>query len=187
MVENEKQDTKKEFRITQYIFDILEVLVECLVIVVILSCFVFRTFKVDGESMMNTLHHEDKVVLTNFQYKPKNGDIVVIPNTHKIPVPIIKRVIAVGGQTLKIDFKNNKVYVDGNLLDESYISSKTIRGNASIPKKIPEGYVFVMGDNRSHSTDSRFREVGLIKEDHILGKMQFTWWPFDRIGSPYKK
>ena len=184
-MENERQDNRKYSRVIQNVFDVLETLVECLVIVVILSCFIFRQFTVDGESMMDTLHHKDRILLTNFKYKPKNGDIVVIRNTHKIPAPIIKRVIAVGGQKLKIDFRNNKVYVDGNLLDEPYISTKTVRGDASIPQKIPEGYVFVMGDNRSNSTDSRFREVGLIKEDQILGKMQFTWWPFNRIGSPY--
>lgn len=172
-------------KVLENIFEIIDLGVKCLAIIAIWRAFGSMTFTVSGESMMNTLHDKDRMIVTSFMYEPKYGDIVVIPHTHAIPVPIIKRVIATAGQTLKIDFKKNKVYVDGNLLDEPYISSKTVFGDTLIPEKIPEGFVFVMGDNRAHSTDSRFEEVGLVSVDDILGKAQFTIWPPNRFGSPY--
>lgn len=167
------------------LFEILDVFVGCLMIISILGIYLLKVVTVSGESMMNTLHDKDRMIVTSCMYEPKNGDIVVIPRTHDIPVPIIKRVIATSGQTLKIDFKKNKVYVDGKLLDEPYISTQTKGHNTSIPEKIPEGFVFVMGDNRENSTDSRYKEVGLISVDNILGKAQFTVWPPNRVGSPY--
>ncbi|MDD6644467.1 MAG: signal peptidase I [Oscillospiraceae bacterium] len=151
------------------------------VVIIILLTFFFRIVNVDGRSMMNTLLDGDKVIVTNFMYEPKNNDIVVISHAEEYDKPIIKRVIATEGQTLKIDFQNERVYVDGTLIDEPYVSSELKEGNTEIPEVIPEGKVFVMGDNRLDSLDSRYSEIGLIDTDNIIGKAQFVALPITRI------
>lgn len=177
---------KKPSGFTKFCFEWAEAIVTAIVIVIVLFTFVFRIVNVRGESMMDTIHDRDKVVLTNLFYTPEPGDIVVITRSAQMDEPIIKRVIAVGGQTLQIDFDTGEVYVDGVLLDEPYIRTPTTtQGDMEIPEVIPEGYVFVMGDNRSDSIDSRFERIGLIDERNILGKAQFIIFPFDRIGGLY--
>lgn len=164
-----------------WIFDWVHLLIIAVACVVIILTFFFRIVSVDGRSMMNTLLDGDKVIVTNFLYTPQNNDIVVISHAEKYDKPIIKRVIATEGQTLKIDFENERVYVDGTLLDEPYVSSQLKEGNGEIPSVIPEGKVFVMGDNRYESLDSRSVEIGLIDEDSIIGKAQVIMYPFDRF------
>lgn len=170
-------------RVTKSCFEWVEALVTSLITVVIIFTFLFRIISVSGTSMYPTLHNEDRVVITNLFYDPQPGDIVVISHAGEMQEPLIKRVIAVEGQTLKIDFDKGEVYVDGVLLNEPYINSKTTkRGDAEIPEVIPEGYVFVMGDNRNDSLDSRFTRVGLIDKRYILGKAQLIVFPFNRLG-----
>lgn len=151
------------------------------VVIIIILTFFLRIVNVDGRSMMNTLLDNDKVVVTNFMYTPKDNDIVVISHAEQYDKPIIKRVIATEGQTLSIDYENQRVYVDGTLIDEPYVSSELKEGNADIPSVIPEGKVFVMGDNRLDSLDSRYSEIGLIDEENIIGKAQFVIMPLTRI------
>ena len=151
------------------------------VVIIILLTFFFRIVNVDGRSMMNTLLDGDKVIVTNFMYEPQNNDIVVISHVEEYDKPIIKRVIATEGQTLRIDFENERIYVDGTLLDEPYVSSELKEGNTEIPEVIPEGKIFVMGDNRLDSLDSRYSEIGLIDEDNIIGKAQFVVLPISRV------
>jgi signal peptidase I len=172
---------KKEFE--QSCFEWTEALVTSLIIVVVIFTFFFRIVNVSGISMMDTIHDKDKVLLSGLFYEPEPGDVVVITRAAKMEKPLIKRVIAVGGQTLKIDYRTGAVYVDGNLLEEPYIKNPTVtRGDYEVPEVIPEGYVFVMGDNRQNSKDSRYAEVGLIDKRNILGKVQCIIFPFDRIG-----
>ena len=151
------------------------------VVIIIILTFFLRIVNVDGRSMMNTLLDNDKVIVTNFMYTPKDNDIVVISHAKEYDKPIIKRVIATEGQRLKIDFENQKVYVDGTLIDEPYVSSELKEGNTEIPSVIPKGKVFVMGDNRLDSLDSRYSEIGLIDEENIIGKAQFVILPITRI------
>lgn len=147
------------------------------VIVIVLLSFVFRLIDVDGTSMESTLIDTDKVVVTDLFYQPHDSDIVVISHGEVYDKPLVKRVIATEGQTLKIDFDKNEIYVDGELLEEDYIQGATVKGNAEIPSVIPEGKVFVLGDNRTVSLDSRYKEVGLIDTDSIIGKAQFVVIP----------
>lgn len=159
------------------VFDWFNSIIVAIVAVVILLTFCFRLIDVDGTSMESTLINTDKVIVTNLFYQPNDGDVIVISHGEEYSKPLVKRVIATEGQTLKIDFDNQKVYVDGALIDEPYIQGATIEGNTEIPEVIPEGKVFVMGDNRGISLDSRYHEVGLIDVDAIIGKAQFVIIP----------
>lgn len=168
---------------TKGCFEWVESIVTAIVVVVVVLTFIFRVVNVSGMSMMNTLHDEDKLIITNLFYEPHNGDIVVISHGEEFKEPIIKRIIATQGQTLDIDFDTGTVTVDGKILSEPYIKDPTTKqGDASIPSVIPEGYVFVMGDNRNNSLDSRFKLVGLIDKKNILGKAEFIIFPFSRFG-----
>ncbi len=166
------------------IYDWISCIVIALVVVLILLTYVFRLIDVDGTSMEPTLINTDKVVVTDLFYTPHDGDIVVISHGEEYQKPLVKRVIATAGQKLRIDYEKNEVYVDDNLLQENYIQGETIKGNnENIPEVIPEGKVFVMGDNRPISLDSRYHEVGLIDVSSIIGKAQFVIIPHKLQGN----
>lgn len=158
--------------------------------VVLLFTFVFRMVGVKGTSMQDTLQSGDKVIIYNLFYTPKAGDIVVISRADliegdgNVAEPIIKRVIATEGQTIYFDFDSGAVYVDGQKLDEPYIKDKTIPGRIPMdnPYAVPAGHVFVMGDHRSVSKDSRTAEVGAIDTRYILGKAVFRLFPANEAG-----
>lgn len=167
-------------------------------VVVFCLTFVFRLVEVDGKSMMDTLENADKVVVTDMFYKPHNNDIIVIAHATNYSHPIIKRVIATGGQTVKLDYDNEKIIVDGAELSEDYIKGTTFSNNGSkdsnyLPADengnfvIPEGKLFVLGDNRAVSLDSRSPEIGLIDVNDVIGKAQFVVFPFNRFGNVYEK
>lgn len=181
-VENEKvENPASEFSST--CFDWLESLTQALVLVVTVMVFFLRPISVIGTSMLNTLHNADKVIVLKYNYVPKNGDVVVISPVKNLDEAIIKRVIATEGQTLSIDFTDGSVYVDGKKLDEPYIKERMwVQGDGEIPSVIPEGYSFVMGDNRNGSLDSRFKDVGLIPNEKIIGKASLIIFPFSRFG-----
>lgn len=162
------------------IFDWLGSLFMALVVVLLVMTFGFRIIDVDGKSMEPTLIDSDKVAITNLFYTPHNGDIVIISHAEDYPKPLVKRVIATAGQELRLDYDNNAVYVDGELLDEPYIQGATIRGDVPVEELngvVPEGKVFVMGDNRGISLDSRYRQIGFIDESYIIGKAQLDLIP----------
>jgi len=164
-------------------------IIVAVVIVVLLLTFVFRLINIKGTSMQNTLFDNDKVIITNFMYEPEVGDIVVIPEDNAYhSEPIIKRIIALEGQTVDIDYTTGDVFVDGVLLKEDYISSRTSpnSGNENtenLHKVVGEGEAFVLGDHRSVSYDSR--AFGCVKTDDIIGKAQFVVFPFDDFGYLY--
>lgn len=133
--------------------------------------------------MLNTLQDGNRVVISDINYMPKQFDIVVL-STKAVANPIIKRVIAVGGQTVNIDYDNNTVYVDGKAIDEPFIKEvMEPKGDVALPAKMPKGCVFVMGDNRNHSLDGRYAEIGMIDDRNILGRAVFRLLPFKGIGA----
>ena len=158
--------------------DWLQCLVIALLSCVLLFTFVIRLVEVDGTSMIPTFQHTDRVAISNLFYTPKNGDVVVLQtNTYGFDA-LIKRVIATEGQTIDIDFETGIVYVDGVALDEPYTAEPTYeRLDFTGPVTVPEGYVFVMGDNRNNSTDSRHARVGMVDCRCILGKVLFLVMP----------
>ena len=172
-----------ETKIAQVCFEWLEMFAQATVLVVVMLTFVFRVVSVSGTSMMDTLFNGDRLIVRKWYYKPKNGDIVVISKGQNLDMPIIKRVIATEGQTLKIDYDLGKVIVDGETLDEFYIKEPMMRvGDIEVPVVIPRGHTFVMRDNRNDSWDSRFAVVGLIKNENIIGCTKLRVYPFERYG-----
>lgn len=183
MAENNKEQKKGGF--TETCFDFVSIIATAVVAVAFVFLFIFRTVGVVGNSMLPTLEWGDRIILSALYTEPKYGDIVVTcqPSvSDAIEDTLVKRVIATEGQTVDIDFNKGIVYVDGVALDEPYINEPTtdredFRGEITVP----EGCVFVMGDNRNHSTDSRDRRVGFIQEEYIMGKALFRLMPFGKF------
>ncbi len=162
--------------------DWMKTICAALAVVVIVFGFLFHTVQVQGRSMQPTLHDKDRLLVSSMFYTPENGDIVVVRQPG-YDHPLIKRVIATEGQTVSIDFNQHKVYVDGEELYEPYISGP-IRDQGiypfEYPVTVPEGCIFVLGDNRNNSSDSRY--FGFAKVDHIIGKALFRFLPFSDFG-----
>ena len=169
------------------LFDWIQAGAVAIIAVVLIMTFVIRIVDVSGESMMNTLLNGDKVVVYSLMYTPKQGDIVIVSHAEKYDEPIVKRVIATEGQTIDIDYTSGTVYVDGNEIYEPYLTYN-IEGlragydDVSFPCVVPENAVFVLGDNRPVSLDSRTSVIGFISCDDIIGKAVFVVYPFGRAG-----
>ena len=165
--------------------------------ILLVFLLLFRVVVVSGVSMNQTLVHGDYLLLINnvFYADPKQGDIIVAAkSSFKGGEPIIKRVIATEGQWVDIDFEAGIVYVNGNPLDEPYANTPTnLYEGVDFPLMVDEGCIFVLGDNRNESKDSRSIEIGQIDKREILGKAIFLFMPgkdpvtekqyFDRIGA----
>lgn len=159
-------------KIATFCFEILSIFGMAAIAIAFCFTFLFRTVVVDGGSMNHTLYDKDRLIITAGIGKPEYGDIVVICQPNVLEKTLIKRVIATGGQTIDIDFNTGTVKVDGNVLDEPYIADPTTKSEGmTFPQTVPEGYVFVMGDNRLHSTDSRSPLVGMIREEYVMGRV----------------
>ena len=163
----------KKDRVRMELYDWLQCIVTAIICGVLIFIFLGRTIGVDGRSMVQTLHHSDRVIISNLFYTPDNGDIIVFQSpSDQFEFPLVKRVIAIANETVNIDFENGYVFVDGVVLYEPYISAvTTARHDFKDPVTVPPGFVFVMGDNRNSSTDSRDISVGLVDTRYILGKV----------------
>ena len=198
-------DTEKPRRVDN-LFDFIELFVFTLAAVFIITSFFFRYSIVDGGSMQNTLEDDEALILRSFLYTPKCGDVVVVQDkSTALKDPIVKRVIAVGGQTVK--FTRDAVYVDGVELDEPYVYTADYKNpfggediyrysvypsDALLPIvtdredgvfyeiTVPDGEIFVMGDHRNSSKDSR--DIGTLHEDAVIGKVVLRFLPFTNFG-----
>ncbi len=203
----------KKSGVIREIFEWAEMLAISVCIVLIVMTTIVRHSPVTGHSMYPTLKgsalsagdefaaepgKNDVLLISDLFYTPKTGDIVVTQAKGHMENPLVKRVIAVGGQSLRIDFSTWEVWVDGEKLDETYIHRED--GNMMGEMEyifhmnscdrledgsyvIPEGYIFCMGDNRNHSSDSRAAGIGLIDERLVVGNVLCRIFPFDRIGA----
>ena len=172
--ENKKQEKGKE------LYEWVQALVSSVLIVVLIFTFVIRLIGVDGHSMLPTLQHGDRLLVLNSTLcgKYEYGDIVIVRKDTFMSQPIVKRVIATEGQTVDIDFTTGSVWVDDYLLDEPYINELTFTDEGmDFPVTLGEGEVFVMGDNRNASDDSRNPRLGCVDERYIIGKAVILAFP----------
>lgn len=167
---------KKAKKTKLNIFEVFEAGVAAIVVVTVLFLFCFRVFSVDGPSMKPTLQPDDRVVVSGVGYKAQQGDIVVLSGAGSDQKPIVKRVIAVAGDVVDINFTTGVVTVNGK--EEHFTDELTTQqADIAFPLTVPEGTVFVLGDNRGVSLDSRSSRVGCVDERKIVGKVLFRFYP----------
>lgn len=180
------------------LLDLIESILCSVFLVCLVFTFLFRIATVEGASMVPTLVNGDRLIISELGYTPQQGDVVII-NARKsyqldsaqqvvesegLNKLIVKRIIALGGQKVDIDFNTGTVMVDDQVLQEGYINTLTTRdeGGMQFPVVVPEGYVFVLGDNRDISKDSRHPNVGFVPESEIMGKALLRVFPLDKFG-----
>ena len=180
----QKEEQEQPKGLAAEIYGILHDFAYILAAVTVIFVFVVRLVGVDGSSMFPTLVNRDYMLLqSNFLCGTDNyeyGDIVVLTVPTFGENPIVKRIIATEGQTIDIDFEAGTVSVDGTILDEPYIYEPTYRNyddGLTYPATVPEGCVFVMGDNRNNSTDSRYAPVGMVDTRRIMGRVSCIAFP----------
>ncbi len=188
-------EEKEPHNIFSEVLDWALCVIYAVVAVLALNMFFFRSITVSGDSMNDTLTDKDFVLTTNFMYKPQYGDIVIL-QADKLRVQgspifgetIIKRVIATGGDTIRVDFEKGIVYRNGEALEEDDYIKEHVRDHfvgwmeSNKEYTVPENCVFVMGDNRNHSNDSRnLADVGFIDVNYIMGKALVRYAPFSKF------
>lgn len=182
----EKQGKREKGSLASDLFDWAEALVYALALLVVVCAFFVRLSGVQGTSMYPTLDNGDQLLLLSFGYnEPERGDIVVLMADDFMDKPLVKRVIGIGGDVIDMD-PSGTVTVNGEALYEPYINDLNGQdmylGDIQFPLTVPDGQVFVMGDNRNGSSDSRKAEVGTIPYEKIVGKAVFRLFHFNRMG-----
>ncbi|MBQ9085882.1 MAG: signal peptidase I [Clostridia bacterium] len=183
--------SQKKRSVATELLDYLEIFVFAIGFVIILFSFVFRICTVDGDSMKNTLFEGESLIVSNLFYEPECGDVIVFHQTGTLNEPVVKRVIAVAGETVHLAYTNHSMTVtvtDQNgvnrVLEEPYVLyEEPLLYRSPATMTVPEGSVFVMGDNRNNSMDSRNPGIGMVDTRRILGKVILRLTPFSRMGS----
>lgn len=199
--ENEKKQQPLGRRAASSLYDFVEMIGAITVVIILCFSFIVRLNVVDGPSMENTLHTGEYLVVSDLFYKPTRGDIVVLQSpeaSEHYRKPLVKRIIATEGQTVEIDIATGEVSVNGVHVEETYknltgaprdlFGEHMTRENGRAKITVTEGHVFVMGDNRNNSADSRVSGIGLIDERCIVGKVLLRVFPFNKIsafGNPF--
>ncbi len=176
---SKKQSKDSGERGIDFIFDILEIFIFSLATVLIITTFLFRHSVVDGVSMENTLHAGEHLIISNLFYTPDYGDIIVCEEYGTLRKPIVKRIIALPGDHIEVR-ADYSVYLNGEKLEEEYVYIDFIGNPLEVDMIVPEGEVFIMGDHRNNSQDSR--SFGTVDIDSILGKVLLRFYPFDQFG-----
>ena len=177
---------QKRDRMFKELYEWIESSVMAVIFVVLLFTFVARTSVVSGQSMIQTLQHNDMLIVSRLGFSAQPGDIVVATKPYYANEPIVKRIIATEGQSVDIDFKKGVVYVNGEALEEPYVNTPTNRHyDMDFPLTVPDGFVFLMGDTRNGSLDSRSTEIGLVDKRYLLGKAYWRFLPFSNFGKLY--
>ena len=179
--QNEPEENRQEQKIEgREAYEWVQALVCSVLAVVVLFTFGARLIGVDGHSMVPTLQNGDRMLVLNsmLYHDYKYGDVVVLRKDTFLNEPIVKRVIATAGQTVDIDFDSGTVYVDGAALQEDYINELTfLEEGTAFPLTVPEGHIFVMGDNRNHSSDSRDSSLGTVDARYVIGRAVAVAFP----------
>ena len=176
-----EENTKRT--LSKTVVEFISVIATSIVAIMLIFTFAFRIVGVSGPSMMNTLINGDWLIVSAFITEPERGDIVIITQPNSFNEPIVKRVIAVGGDTIDIDFDKATVSINGKMINEPYLGSPTTNDEHAwqYPLTLKEGQVFVMGDNRQHSSDSRSPDIGLIDENYLLGQVLLRFSPISEF------
>ncbi|MBR5273007.1 MAG: signal peptidase I [Clostridia bacterium] len=158
-----------------FLYELSDVFAVAMLIILIVTAFFIRVINVSGTSMEPTLHEADRLVLSSFCFTPERGDIIVSSQPNSKERLLIKRIVAVEGDTIDINWSTGDVSINGVVIDEEFVSDTYFNTfcdhKNDFPLTVPEGYSFVMGDNRLVSWDSRYKEVGLIRNDYIMGSV----------------
>ena len=185
----DNNENKKEKSFGKELFEWVQAIVVAVVIAMFLRTFIFTLVDVSGSSMVPTLHDRDKLFVWRLGYEPEVNDIVIFRPVGHEDTPYVKRVIATEGQTVDISYNNKlgyaEVFVDGEKLEEDYINENIDyihMGDGVYPCVVPNDHIFVMGDNRNNSSDSRLQSIGMVSEDSVIGEAKFRLWPFSDIG-----
>ena len=187
ILEVTQENTQKPFNWKKEALDWVVSIALALIIALVIRKYIFTLVKVDGPSMNPTLTHGDTLFTRRIMYTPEVGDIIIFRPPNSPKTPYVKRVIALEGQTVEIDPITGAVTVDGKTYDEPYIQEPIRRmGDMEYPFTVPEDTVFVLGDNRNNSHDSRDSDVGAVPVKNIIGKAQIRLLPVSTFGSLYK-
>ncbi len=165
------------------LLDWFEAILMAVVLMFLVLVFVIRMVNVNGVSMQPTLQEGDELIVLSAAYQPQHGDIVVVSGDNTVGSPIVKRVIGLGGDEVDIDFETGQVSVNGEVLQEDYISEPTtLAYDVQFPVTVPEGTLFLLGDNRPQSKDSRDSEIGFVDERDLLGEVVWRLFPASQFG-----
>ena len=187
ITKKDKSERKLAERILISLYENFSMFAVGMVAVMLIFTFGFRVSGIEGTSMLPTLEDGARVVLTAFSGKPERGQVIISVQPNDFGKPVVKRIIATENQTVDINFATGDVFVDGELLDEPYINNPTTNSEGvQFPVTVPEGHVFVMGDNRQGSTDSRSEKIGFIHEDYILGVAKYKPFSIDEYTGAMK-